>query len=132
MISALSDIQSKGDLMMGAIRGQRQVGLPAAGPTTPFQLLHGVREEVTEAETQLAKVERRRQEEEALMGKAEEQRLVTEAKTRAVQLETKRLEQELEEVEREREKSDSRLEQVRQEVEVIQSQMALDGKEMVR
>ena len=42
IISALSDIQSKGDLMMGAIRGQRQVSLLTFGfnhlPTTSYSM----------------------------------------------------------------------------------------------
>ena len=67
MMEALAEIKGKGDLMMGAIRGQRE-------------LLFDVRGEVREAEERLAMVERRRNEEEKMMREATSRRIMAEAK----------------------------------------------------
>lgn len=67
MMEALAEIKGKGDLMMGAIRGQRE-------------LLFDVRGEVREAEERLALVERRRNEEEKMMREATSKRIMAEAK----------------------------------------------------
>ena len=69
MMEALAEIKGKGDLMMGAIRGQRE-------------LLFDVRGEVREAEERLAMVERRRNEEEKLMREATSRRIMAEAKVK--------------------------------------------------
>ena len=119
MMDALADIQTKGDLMMGAIRGQRE-------------LLFDVRGEVREAEERLVKVERQREEEEKMRKKAEEQRLLAEARTRMIQLERVELERELEEVEREREVGESRLQEVKEEVEAVLGEVEENGDEMFR
>ena len=71
MMEALAEIKGKGDLMMGAIRGQRE-------------LLFDVRGEVREAEERLAVVERQRKEEEKMMREAKSKRIMAEARTRFV------------------------------------------------
>ena len=71
MMDALAEIKGKGDLMMGAIRGQRE-------------LLFDVRGEVREAEERLAVVERQRKEEEKMMREAKSKRIMAEARTRFV------------------------------------------------
>ena len=119
MMDALADIQTKGDLMMGAIRGQRE-------------LLYDVRGEVREAEERLVQLERRREEEEERRKKAEEQRLLAEARTRMIQLERVELERELEEVEREREVGERRLQEVKEEVEAVLGEVEENGDEMFR
>ena len=88
MMEALADIQIKGDMMMGAIRSQRQ-------------LLYNVREEVKEAEEMLIMMEGQRKEEERMVKEIEKQRLLAEARTRMIQMEKEEVEKELEEVERE-------------------------------
>ena len=103
MVSALAEIQSKGDLMLGAIRGQRQ-------------LLYGVREEVGEAEVRLGEVRRGRMEEEERWREAETGRLQVEERTRLVQLERQGLEREVERVEREREEVEARSRSMRSQV----------------
>ena len=83
-MDALAEIKGKGDLMMGAIRGQRE-------------LLFDVRGEVREAEERLVMVERQREEEEKMMREAKSKRIMAEARTRSVfQLKRKRLLQKLE------------------------------------
>ena len=119
MMDALADIQTKGDLMMGAIRGQRE-------------LLYDVRGEVREAEERLIQLERLRKEEEEKRKKAEEQRLLAEARTRMIQLERVELERELEEVEREREEVESRLQEVNEEVKAVLGEVEENGDEMFR
>merc|ERR1719350_744426 len=66
MMEALADIQIKGDMMMGAIRSQRE-------------LLYNVREEVKEAEERLIMMERQRKEEERMVKETEKQRILAEA-----------------------------------------------------
>ena len=86
MIEALAEIKGKGDLMMGAIRGQRE-------------LLFDVRGEVRQAEERLVIVERQRKEEEKMMREAKSKRTMTEARTRMIQLEKEELERRLDDVE---------------------------------
>ena len=119
MMDALADIQTKGDLMMGAIRGQRE-------------LLYDVRGEVREAEERLIQLERSRKEEEEKRKKAEEQRLLAEARTRMIQLERVELERELEEVEREKEVVEKRLQEVNEEVKAVLGEVEENGDEMFR
>ena len=119
MMDALADIQTKGDLMMGAIRGQRE-------------LLYDVRGEVREAEERLIQLERSRKEEEEKRKKAEEQRLLAEARTRMIQLERVELERELEEVERERDLVERRLQEVNEEVKAVLGEVEENGDEMFR
>ena len=119
MMEALEDIQTKGDLMMGAIRGQRE-------------LLFDVRGEVRQAEERLVLLERERKEEEERRKSAEEQRLLAEARTRMVELERVELVQELEEMEKERELGESRLQEVRQQVEAVLGEVEENGEEMFR
>ena len=106
MMDALADIQTKGDLMMGAIRGQRE-------------LLFDVRGEVREAEERLAMVEMQRKEEEKMMREAKSKKIMTEARTRMIQLEKEELERQLDEVERERVEGEARLTEVKEEVEAV-------------
>ena len=119
MMDALADIQTKGDLMMGAIRGQRE-------------LLYDVRGEVREAEEKLIELERSREEEEEKRKKAEEQRMLAEARTRMIELERVELEQELEEVVREREGGERRLQGVKAEVAAVLGEVEENGDEMFR
>ena len=119
MMEALEDIQTKGDLMMGAIRGQRE-------------LLFDVRGEVRQAEERLVLLERERKEEEERRKNAEEQRLLAEARTRMVELERVELVQELEEMEKERELGESRLQEVKQQVEAVLGEVEENGEEMFR
>ena len=119
MMEALEDIQTKGDLMMGAIRGQRE-------------LLFDVRGEVRQAEERLVLLERERKEEEERRKSAKEQRLLAEARTRMVELERVELVQELEEMEKERELGESRLQEVKQQVEAVLGEVEENGEEMFR
>ena len=119
MMDALADIQTKGDLMMGAIRGQRE-------------LLYDVRGEVREAEEKLIELERSREEEEEKRKKAEEQRMLAEARTRMIELERVELEQELEEVVREREVGERRLQEVKAEVAAVLGEVEENGDEIFR
>ena len=119
MMEALEDIQTKGDLMMGAIRGQRE-------------LLFDVRGEVRQAEERLVLLERQRKEEEERRKNAEEQRLLAEARTRMVELERVELAQEVEEMEKERELGESRLQEVKQQVEAVLGEVEENGEEMFR
>ena len=106
MMEALADIQIKGDMMMGAIRSQRE-------------LLYNVREEVKEAEERLIMMERQRKEEERMVKETEKQRILAEARTRMLQMEKEEVERELEEVERERVEGEERLEKVKGEVKAV-------------
>ena len=106
MMEALAEIKGKGDLMMGAIRGQRE-------------LLFDVRGEVREAEERLAMVEMQRKEEEKMMREAKSKKIMTEARTRMIQLEKEELERQLDEVERERVEGEMRLTEVKEEVEAV-------------
>ena len=106
MMEALAEIKGKGDLMMGAIRGQRE-------------LLFDVRGEVREAEERLAMVEMQRKEEEKMMREAKSKKIMTEARTRMIQLEKEELERQLDEVERERVEGEARLVEVKEEVEAV-------------
>ena len=119
MMEALADIQTKGDLMMDAIRGQRE-------------LLFSVREEVKETEERLEMVERQRREEERMVEEAERQRLVAEARTRMVHMEKKEAEKELEEMEREREEGARRLEMVKEEVKAVLGEVEESSQEKSR
>ena len=119
MMEALEDIQTKGDLMMGAIRGQRE-------------LLFDVRGEVRQAEERLVLLERERKEEEERRKNAEEQRLLAEARTRMVELERVELAQEVEEMEKERELGETRLQEVRHQVEAVLGEVEENGEEMFR
>ena len=119
MMEALEDIQTKGDLMMGAIRGQRE-------------LLFDVRGEVRQAEERLVIVERQRKEEEKMMREAKSKRTMTEARTRMIQLEKEELERRLDDVEREKEEGERRLAEVRQEVEVVLGQVEESSEKISR
>ena len=119
MMEALADIQTKGDLMMDAIRGQRK-------------LLYSVREEVKETEERLEMVERQRREEERMVEEAERQRLLAEAKTRMVHMEKEEAEKELEEMEREREEGARRLEMVKEEVKAVLGEVEESSQEKSR
>ena len=119
MMEALEDIQTKGDLMMGAIRGQRE-------------LLFDVRGEVRQAEERLVLLERERKEEEERRKNAEEQRLLAEARTRMVELKRVELAQEVEEMEKERELGETRLQEVRHQVEAVLGEVEENGEEMFR
>ena len=119
MMEALADIQTKGDLMMDAIRGQRE-------------LLYSVREEVKETEERLEMVERQRREEERMVEEAERQRLVAEARTRMVHMEKEEAEKELEEMEREREEGARRLEMVKEEVKAVLGEVEESSQEKSR
>ena len=119
MMEALADIQTKGDLMMDAIRGQRE-------------LLYSVREEVKETEERLEMVERQRREEERMVEEAERQRLLAEAKTRMVHMEKEEAEKELEEMEREREEGARRLEMVKEEVKAVLGEVEESSQEKSR
>ena len=119
MMEALADIQTKGDLMMDAIRGQRE-------------LLYSVREEVKETEERLEMVERQRREEERMVEEAERQRLLAEARTRMVHMEKEEAEKELEEMEREREEGARRLEMVKEEVKAVLGEVEESGQEKSR
>ena len=119
MMDALADIQTKGDLMMGAIRGQRE-------------LLYDVRGEVREAEERLVQLERLRETEEEKRKEAEQQRMLAEARTRMIQLERVELERELEEVEREKEVGERRLQEVKEEVQAVLGEVEENGDEMFR
>lgn len=119
MMEALADIQTKGDLMMDAIRGQRK-------------LLYSVREEVKETEERLEMVERQRREEERMVEEAERQRLLAEAKTRMVHMEKEEAEKKLEEMEREREEGARRLEIVKEEVKAVLGEVEESSQEKSR
>ena len=119
MMDALADIQTKGDLMMGAIRGQRE-------------LLYDVRGEVREAEERLVQLERLRETEEEKRKEAEQQRILAEARTRMIQLERVELERELEEVEKEKEVGERRLQEVKEEVQAVLGEVEENGEEMFR
>ena len=119
MMEALADIQTKGDLMMDAIRGQRE-------------LLFSVREEVKETEERLEMVERQRREEERMVEEAERQRLLAEARTRMVHMEKEEAEKELEEMEREREEGARRLEMVKEEVKAVLGEVEESSQEKSR
>ena len=119
MMDALADIQTKGDLMMGAIRGQRE-------------LLYDVRGEVREAEERLVQLERLRETEEEKRKEAEQQRMLAEARTRMIQLERVELERELEEVEKEKEVGERRLQEVKEEVQAVLGEVEENGDEMFR
>ena len=119
MMEALADIQTKGDLMMDAIRGQRE-------------LLYSVREEVKETEERLEVVERQRKEEERMVEEAERQRLLAEAKARMVHMEKEEAEKELEEMAREREEGARRLEMVKEEVKTVLGEVEESSQEKSR
>ena len=119
MMEALADIQIKGDMMMGAIRSQRQ-------------LLYNVREEVKEAEEMLIMMEGQRKEEERMVKGIEKQRLLAEARTRMIQMEKEEVEKELEEVEREREEGQRRLEKVKEEVKAVLGEVEESSQEKSR
>ena len=119
MMEALADIQTKGDLMMDAIRGQRE-------------LLFSVREEVKETEERLEMVERQRREEERMVEEAERQRLLAEARTRMVHMEKEEAEKKLEEMEREREEGARRLEMVKEEVKAVLGEVEESSQEKSR
>ena len=119
MMEALAEIKGKGDLMMGAIRGQRE-------------LLFDVRGEVREAEERLAMVERQRVEEEKMMKEATSKRIMAEARTRMIQLEKEELERKLDEVERERADGETRLVEVREEVEAVLAEVEESSEKISR
>ena len=119
MMEALAEIKGKGDLMMGAIRGQRE-------------LLFDVRGEVREAEERLAMVEMQRKEEEKMMREAKSKKIMTEARTRMIQLEKEELERQLDEVERERVEGEARLTEVKGEVEAVLGQVEESSEKISR
>ena len=119
MMEALADIQTKGDLMMGTIRSQRE-------------LLYNVREELKEEEERLGMMKRQRKEEERLVEEVERQRILAEARTRMIQMEREEVERELEEVEREREEGEMRLEKVKEEVEAVLGEVEDSSQEISR
>ena len=119
MMEALAEIKGKGDLMMGAIRGQRE-------------LLFDVRGEVREAEERLAMVERQRVEEEKMMKEATSKRIMAEARTRMIQLEKEELERKVDEVERERAEGETRLTEVREEVEAVLAEVEESSEKISR
>ena len=119
MMEALAEIKGKGDLMMGAIRGQRE-------------LLFDVRGEVREAEERLAMVERQRVEEEKMMKEATSKRIMAEARTRMIQLEKEELERKLDKVERERADGETRLTEVREEVEAVLAEVEESSEKISR
>ena len=119
MMEALADIQTKGDMMMGAIRSQRE-------------LLYNVREELKEAEEMLIMMERQRIEEERMVKETEKQRILAEARTRMLQMEKEEVERELAEVERERVEGQRRLEKVKGEVKAVLGEVEESSQEKSR